>query len=577
LSLTLYPHQQECVDATFKYLREHRDANPLLVVPTGAGKSLIAAHIIRHAVHARPSTRVVVSADRKELVEQNYAEFIGYAPELARAAGIVHADLGRREYTKPIVFAGIQTAYRNADRLGVRHLFIPDEAHTISRKQDSMYGQALSTLRTANAGMRVIGLTATPYRLDTGLLTEGDDALFTSVAYEADMISLFNAGILCPLINPPRDISYDVSGVERRGGEFVPSSLAKAVEEQRAVTLAALDDACDVARDRRSWLVFCASVAQAEDVGEILRQRGKRVAVVTGQTKRKDREAAVSDFRSRRIDVLVNVGVYTTGFNAKNVDCIICLRSTESPGLVVQMLGRGLRLHPDKENTLVLDYARLIETHGPINAIRPPRRRGVGGGEAPRKTCPACYYADVPASSLSCEMCGHEFPPPDKTKKMTTRASVQPVIDADAGEGLFHVDFVTYSRHSKTGKPDSVRVEYYSGMKKIACEWVCLDHGGDVQKYARSWVKRRLKGLSVDDVPNEYTMTTDELLDVVHRGWLLEPTKIKVDDDGKFSRVRGYVFGVDAEEKRDEILARSEKYVDTTFATGDLADDTIPF
>lgn len=176
---------------------------------------------------------------------------------------------------------------------------------------------------------------------------------------------------------------------------------------------------------------------------------------------------------------LVNVNVLTTGFDAPNVDCVVLLRPTASPGLYYQMVGRGFRLHPDKHDCLVLDFGGNIIRHGPVDSIQVTERSG-NGGDAPAKECPECQ-AVIHAAYAVCPDCGFEFPPP-KRNKHETRASSEGILSGEVTDEEFDVQDVSYSVHIKRDAapdtPKTMRVDYRLGLNHWQSEWVCIEHSG---------------------------------------------------------------------------------------------------
>ena len=222
-----------------------------------------------------------------------------------------------------------------------------------------------------------MGLTATPYRLDGGRLTRGKDKLFSSIAYELPVQRLVDAGHLVPVVTPHVSLGVDTASVKTRGGDFVASDLDKPAQK---ITREALAEAKVLAKDRRAWLVFCVSVEHAKmAVAELMDLEFGRVALVTGETPAEERDRIVKQFRAGEIRAVVNVDVLTTGFDAPICDCLVVLRPTQSTGLYVQMIGRGMRTHPGKTSCLLLDYGTNVERHGPITAVNPKMQPAAPG------------------------------------------------------------------------------------------------------------------------------------------------------------------------------------------------------
>jgi len=382
--LTLRPYQQAAITAIYGYF-ETNTGNPLVVISTAGGKSLVMAAFIEGVLKVWPDQRILIVTHVRELIAQNHAEMLGLWPEAP--AGIYSAGLGKREVQARILFAGIQSIHRRAQEIGHTDLVLIDEAHLIPGKSKTMYRCFLDALSAINPALKVIGLTATPFRLDSGMLHEGDAALFTDIAYEAPVRDLIDLGSLSTLVSKQPKTRLDVSSVGTRAGDFIPRDLAAAVD-QEAITRAAVTEIIEYGKDRRSWLAFCSGVEHSRHVAEEFQRRGIRCETIFGDTPKDERNAIIAAFNRGDIRALASMGVLTTGFNAPAVDLIALLRPTKSAGLYVQMVGRGTRLAPTKENCLILDFAGNVRRHGPIDLVRPKRQGEGSGGEAPTKVCP---------------------------------------------------------------------------------------------------------------------------------------------------------------------------------------------
>ena len=363
----LRPYQQEALAALEKYW-SRGGGNPLVVMATATGKSVIIAHLIRDVSQRYPALRVLVVTHTLELVEQDVEHLLALWPDAP--IGINSAGIGQREWDAPIIFAGVQSVWRNAGRLGPRHLVLIDEAHLVPHDGDGMYRSLLSELRALapTDGMRIAGFSATPFRLDSGRLDEGEGKIFDNVVFDYDVGRGIREGWLSPLTSKATKIEINVNNVGRRGGEFIAGELERAADDN-AVIAAACDEIVARGVDRRSWLVFCCGVLHAHHVCDALRMRGVACRVVTGETPLTEREESIAAFKAGAIRCLVNVNVLTTGFNAPQVDLLAMLRPTLSTGLFVQMVGRGTRKADGKVNCLILDFAGNCRRHGPVDRV----------------------------------------------------------------------------------------------------------------------------------------------------------------------------------------------------------------
>jgi len=494
---TLRPYQQAAVESVFRYFENHA-GNPVVAMPTGTGKALLVAEIIRR-VMAYPSQRVLMLTHVKELLQQNAEKLL--AMWNAAPLGIYSAGLGMRE-VRPITFAGVASAWKKPELFGKVDLCIVDECHLVSDKQGSMYQKLFDALRATNPLLKIIGLSATPYRLKGGMLTEG--GLFTDICFDntrsGDFLQLIKDGFLAMLVPKATSETLDVSGVRMSGGDFVQHALQAAVDRE-AVTRAALDETVPA-------------------------------AAVHSQISNDERARILDSFKAGRIRAVVNNNVLTTGFDFPGIDCIIMLRPTASPGLWVQMLGRGTRPAPGKENCLVLDFAANTRRLGPVNDPILPKRKGKGGGAAPVRECPecACYCH---ASARVCPFCGFEFP--RKVNFGAVAAGEALIIDSAPVVTSFAVHFVTYAKHRPRdkAKPPSLKVSYQCGMRVFA-EWVCFEHKGFALRKALAWWTDRN-----GDKP--FPETIDEALTRVDD--LFRPTRIKVWTNKKFPEIISAVFG----------------------------------
>lgn len=520
--LSLRPYQRKAVDSIYKHFAE-KDDHCLIVIPTAGGKSLIMADFIKGVLEQWPDQRILIVTHVKELIGQNFAELIGFWPQAP--AGIYSAGLRRRDHRAQILFAGIQSVHKKAELLQRADLVLIDEAHLIPRKSNTMYRRFLDTMLAMNPHMKVIGLTATPYRLDSGMLHKGDDALFSHIAYEVSCRDMVQQDYLAPLISKSPDTQLDVAGVGKRGGEFIPGQLEAAVDIDH-VTKAAVDEIVTYGEDRRSWLVFGSGVKHCEHIAEEIRSRDYSAACIFGDTPAAERDDIIRRFKAFEIRCLVSMGVLTTGFNAPAVDLLAMLRPTQSTGLYVQIAGRGMRKAPGKDNCLVLDFAGNVRRHGPVDAVD-PKDPGSGEGDAPVKMCPQCKSIVFAATQI-CPDCGHQFPPPEI--KIDHRATTKAIMSSGKPEWV-EVSDVTYFRHSKLGKPPSLRVEYRCGFVQHR-KWVCFEHQGRARQTAEMWWRKR----SSDPPPS----TVDEALEGAP--YLPKPAFIAVRPVGKYTEVVGERF-----------------------------------
>jgi DNA repair protein RadD len=469
--MMLRDYQKRTIEQLYSWFEAGNAGNPCLVLPTGAGKSHIVAALCKDALQNWPETRVLMLTHVKELIEQNAEKMRQHWP--GAPLGIYSSSIGKKQLGEPITFAGIQSVRSKSELIGHIDLVIIDECHLVNHKDEGGYRQFLADLKAINPALSVIGLTATPYRLGHGLITE-KPALFDDLIEPVSIEELVFKGYLATLRSKVTKAKLDTSGVHKRGGEFIESELQAAVDtddnNQKVVR-----EVINLAGDRKAWLVFCTGVKHAQHVAEVLRQQGVTAECVTGETPKKERERLLADFKAGRVRALTNANVLTTGFDYPDIDLIAMLRPTMSPSLYVQMAGRGMRVKSHTDHCVVLDFAGVVATHGPITAVQPPKKAGEGNGEAPVKVCDNCGELCAIAVD-TCPACGHKFPEPER-KKLELRND-----DIMGLEGIrFDVTSWTWrKRFSRASGKAMLSCTYYGVLSdKPITEYFAVMHEGD--------------------------------------------------------------------------------------------------
>ena len=406
----LREYQSRTIAQLYDWMRSN-PGNPCLVMPTGSGKSHIVAALCKDAVQTYPDTRILMLTHVKELIEQNAEKMRQHWANAPM--GIYSASIGKREIDA-ITFAGIQSIRNKADEIGHIDLCIIDECHLVSHKDEGGYRELINELHEINPDMRVIGLTATPYRLGHGLITD-KPALFDDLIKPVSIEELVYKGFLAPLRSKVTTLDFDLSKVHKRGGEYIESELQAAVDQQdKNVEVA--QEIIALAGDRKAWLLFCVGVNHAHHMADVLKAHNIPAACITGDTPKAERERLIAMFKAGELRALTNANVLTTGFDYPDIDLIAMLRPTMSASLYVQMAGRGMRPKSHTDHCLVLDFAGVVHQHGPITAVQPPAKAGSGDGEAPIKVCDNCHEI-CHISVKVCPACGHVFPSLEEEKK----------------------------------------------------------------------------------------------------------------------------------------------------------------
>lgn len=506
-----WEHQEIGIQSIFNYFENNEQGNPIVATPCGTGKSVIIGGFLERTFNMWAGQKIMVLTHVKELIAQNYAKLINMwdtAP-----AGIHSASLNKRDIHNNILFAGIGSVVRRAKEFGHIDLIIVDECDLVSPSQATMYQRFLEDLKKVNPYIRVIGLTATPWRTKGGLLTN-KGGLFTDICHDYTGVEKFNwfidEGYLMPLIPPKTSFKFDTSGVSILGGEFNQRELQICVD-QYELTRQAIEEVLDVAGDRKRWLVFCAGVEHSIHTAEILNEMGVSAGYVHSGNKDypytpKQRDDTLKAFDMGHYKAVTNNSVLSVGYDNTKIDLIVHLKPEKSSRTWVQELGRGTRpnfapgfdlshkqgrfdaiAEGGKENCLVMDFTDNTETLGTINAPLIPsgkKRKKNEKTEAPTKCCPNCNNW-VHASAKECMHCGYEFPP--SLLLINDIASRKELITKNTPEIVrYKVEHVSYSCHTKlSNKSRSLKVTYFTENSSFS-EYVSLENS-NVRRRSNIW------------------------------------------------------------------------------------------
>lgn len=560
------PYQTECVDTLWNYFVNGGRGNPIAALPTGTGKSVLPPMFMQRALNQFPGQRMLMLTHVKELVEQNHKALLRLWP--TAPVGIFSAGLDKKEAYAPIVFGSIQSVKNSISQIGHRDMLWIDEAHLLSPNDSSMYQQVIHELRQINPYMPVVGLSATPFRMGQGRLTdvtndsEGNvrQPIFSDLVFDITGVSAFNRLIdecyLSPLIPKQTHHIIDVSDVRELAGEFVQSELADCIKRQN-ITRKALDEAWQIAHDRKSWIVFGAGIENCETITTIMNEMGIGACCVHSKMKDEDRDGYITAFKAGRYRAIVSNNILTTGFDHPQVDCIIDLRPTTSVVLHVQKYGRGTRpyFHPTysfdmlrhlehrraamalggKRNCIVLDFAGNTARLGPINDPRIPKKKGKGTGEAPVKLCPECGGYNHTTARF-CADCDYEFIFKTKIKSEASMAEIikrheepEPEIE------ILDVSSMNAYLHRKEGKTDKVRIQYFSGIQSFNV-WLGFEPNekGFVKHKAHEWFRQHSPS-------EEMPQSTVEALERIPKE-CRKTTQLKVDISKKYPEILEFLF-----------------------------------
>lgn len=499
-------YQKEAVEAMTK-----ATGNAVAVLPTGAGKTVVIAEFV-----AQAPGKVLIISHVKEILGQNFSTLVRYLddPVHMYSAGWGMRDVGH------VTVAGIQSIYKIPELFADTSVVLIDECHLVNKRNTGMYRQFLNQLDCP-----VIGLTATPFRLGQGFIHTGEHALFDHLCYDLShkIPQLQDEGYLSELKSKAPSNQMDTNGLRTIGGDFSNSDMdEKYVDNETTL---------DIVKSFQSyqfnkWLVFCINIRHCEMVADMMTEVGIPAIAVHSKMEADQRDAAIEAFNQGKVKALVNVNILTTGFDAPDIDCIALLRPTKSASLYSQMVGRGLRVAPNKEFCTILDYAGNIGRLGPINKLNIDKEgKHNPTGKIPLKVCDNCQMY-VPLSARLCPECGHDITPmPEDTLELT--ASELALVDRSKPVRWWPVADVVYSRHTKVGKPDSVKISFMCGTR-VFREYLCIEHGHRAGYQARYKLNRHWTG-------PEIPATVDDFLREPY--YYRKPSEIQVDTSGKYPQI----------------------------------------
>lgn len=572
---TLRTYQQEAVDRTLNYFRKRRDP-AVIVLPTGAGKSLVIAELAKIAIG-----RVLVLAHVKELVEQNHLKYESYGLH----AGIYSAGLNQKDSEQKVIFGSIQSVAKAKDAFFKDFtLVVIDECHRVGLEPDSQYAKVITQLKLNNPRICILGLTATPYRLGLGWiynyalrgeLKTQEQRFFKHCIYDLPLEYMISNQYLTPPVQVDIPVtSYDFSELIEGGNAYTMAQLEEALHQQRRLTPLIIKNIIDITESdqRQGVMIFSSTVKHAQEIMNHLPPGQARL--VLGTTELSERDQIVHDFKQKAFKYLVNVSVLTTGFDAAHVDVIAILRPTESISLYQQIVGRGLRLDTDKKDCLVLDYTGMGHS---IFSPEIGEKKTASESVAVQVPCPECGFindfwgildddgkllehfgrkcrgghvntdnyelipcgyrfrfkictqcsAENDISARDCSNCGCVLIDPDTKLKQARLSKDAHVLTPDSIEMLERVD--------KKGTP-YLQVKYYDYDAQFVAEMHYLNNPTSLKKFSINFLRSHLR-------KPEQKVHISSVSDAVKlRAQLRMPSFVIARKQGKFWKITEKIF-----------------------------------
>lgn len=548
----LRDNQERVLTELDQWFQDNPDGNPIVDACVSSGKSVMIAEFCRRAVLDFPEyrARILMLVPQKELVIQNWEKLVPMMKDIY--VGVISASLGRKDtgFNKDVIIATVGSVAKNPGSLGRIDLILIDECHLVNTKDTGQYRKLINDCKRYNPDIRTIGWTGTPYRGNGVWLTEGAERLFTDIAARITIREQLEhePPYASPLVTATTDITVSAEGVKLNSdGDYIVTDLAKRLD-QTELTQKIVKSIASLGQNRKKWMIFCANVSHAQHMTDELTSLGIPVVMVCGDKKitpDSARTKALSNLKAGRIRGIVNVACMTTGVDVPDLDLIALVRNTRSPVLYVQIAGRGMRIDPtgQKQDCLWLDYTDTTLVLGPVDQVKGRGETKTNRSEdssettAVHKICPECG-CQVATATNACK-CGYQFPSP--TLKINETPNSANIL-AEEVFTTYTVSKVTYSHYrnlKKQDAPPTLKVSYWSGMKMIVSEWVCLEHTGYAKAKAERWWNARINS----KIPLPTPAKIDDALKQTH--FLKIPNSIIVKEGSDWPELIRCVFNED--------------------------------
>jgi len=488
-----YDFQQDAIDSIFTFFQTSK-GNPLIVAPTGSGKSIIIACFCQQVIEKWPKQNILIISHIQTILEQNHIAIKKQCSDLCKIA-VYSAGLKSKQIQQ-ITIAGIQSIYDKPELFERFNLILIDECHLIPPGKLGRYHQLFQHLQRP-----IIGFTATPFRLGSGYLHKHKEALFADIAYTITISELQKRGFLCRLATKGTIEKLDSRDIKKTGGDYNIGALSLKFD-RKEITRRIVQELLHYKDYRKQWLIFGIDITHVEHIAEELNRQGIKTASVHSK-KTAQLHQTINDFKQRKYQALVSVAMLTTGFNVPTVDLIALLRPTSSPTLHVQIIGRGLRIASNKEDCLILDFAGNTIRNGDINDPT-IRIKGNGNNDPIMKQCEQCFEI-VHSAVKICSKCGYTF-------KFQHHLTEKPqIVDDPINNAWKKVQKVTYHLHiAKKTRTPTLLVKYMAEYI-LYKEYICLEHFGYAQQKAQRWWSQRCEKAIIPQTIAEALELTDLL------------------------------------------------------------------
>ena len=555
---SLRPYQIDALNVIHNDLSESN--NPVLLQAImGSGKTVIVCRLINR-YYFDSDKKFLILAHKQELVSQFLKTFQEKTNIPLYDIGISCSGLNQKTINRRITIASVQTFFNQVESFGYTDLVVIDEAHRISIGTNSQYDKVLNTLKSNNEQLRILGITATPYRLGHGYIY-GDmcsgENLFPKLNHHIKYEGLKNAGYLMPLhglVCIDDEMTEDMSKVNIRGDYDlfdIDQIMRKSVHLSSAKK--AIEEHC---QDYNHICVFCCTIEHAIKIHELL---GDECTLVHSELTDIERNQNMNSWIEGRKRIMASVNILIEGFDFPALDCLVMARPTKSTSLYLQAVGRVLRICESKEKAFLLDLTTNTNNFGTdldnikVNVPKKVQEK-IDIIKRLFKICPECQK-EVSSALVFCD-CGYQFKSVGVSDSVS-EVNLEPVYFSKTEPVWHKISNIKFFIHKKEGKPDSLRVEYHNEniyKSRICSEWVCLFHDGYAQRKAQEWW--------TDNTDVNLPQDIDEAIRVIDFA-MMKPVEILIDESGKYPKI------LDKKYIGDDIIIEERQPVDY--------DDDIPF
>lgn len=542
--LNLRPYQLHALENLWTALQV--ELNILLVSPTGAGKTVIFSKIAQRLIAENPSFRVLILTDREILVSQSRDKLLRIAPELSLSVGIACASVSdTKTLHKPITIASRQSLTKHLGRFEPVNLIIVDEVHlaAVPKEGDTeppdQFSEIIQTLKEYNPKTRLLGVTATPYRLTDGYIygtknAKGCLPYFSEVHHQITVAELQSQGFLAPLKGKtivPNGLEDRLKAVSLVAGEYNIGSISNIMSEGIHIK-SAVEAWKEHAPDRKKTLAFCTTIEHSEKLAAAFRMADIPALAIHSQLDDLESYARMQALKNGDAKVFTSVAKLTTGLDIEDIDAVLMCRPTKSAALYYQCIGRSMRIAEGKTDALILDLVGNNNEFGTdLDRLKVRYKKATDkDGKPMNKDCPNCESL-LHIAVRVCPDCGYEYPrtdfeEADKPEMVDAQYGAQPPVELEVESW-----FPSLHKSKEKGRK-LLRLRLEMENNTSGSLWMCFPEDGytgfAVEKGKKLWTQLGGKG--------EYPKSADEAVERTDE--LLMPLKCLVDLNGKWPEIK---------------------------------------